>query len=757
MDSLFEGMVLFSPSQEAIAEPDEVNQWEQSSTTTTESNVDTIGNGLVSASVPLDENLFSDLTVVSTSEIPGQSEDRPLSPPVAVNQRQSSIRKKKKAGGLRIGYGRDRNGPNSYAHSDELNESHVSTSQQGERQDRDSDYRYSSVITVVDKHHDPYSVNDHISVSLATEDANVANSPCTIRDLQVEEENGGVDNANTTFCSSGSSTFDFKYEELRKRISENLKHAQEAVTNASAARKDSIRRRRKVAEKLSQASAKHRELEKELEEACETEDFEKAERVSESLSSAEEDREALVSAYKDAEDHCDKLDSKMKEALEYQIQAEEECASLLQNFAMDALHNADSFLESAKEFSSKEMEKWLSSTEAVELHKMELDIEYHLVNEARSGLKSYIEQSVADDQEERDLLYKRRDILREDLLQLLLLVKEKEAEISENDSSIERVEKKIAGVLSGFQGAHSSLDTMTNDLQSSLYQVESEYELLSKRKKDTEKLLFEDETKGKKIREISRVSTDEANMIQEVAALRKNLLQFILQSMEDKLRLTKTEEKLSEDVQKLRQGISGARASLQELSSSKLSTQQKVESLKQRLLFIEKRVPELEAEKKVSATARNFREAARIAAEAKTLSVEKEGLEINIENARFELKKLEEQIDSTIKELQETESQVLSKEKELAVSRFQRLTLIADATGAERSAALELGDLEEAEALLAEAEASSAEAIKIQLLYDLRDEDVSNLPKYLLPMELVSKLGREQLAELVKSMHISAC
>lgn len=213
------------------------------------------------------------------------------------------------------------------------------------------------------------------------------------------------------------------------------------------------------------------------------------------------------------------------------------------------------------------MEKWFLSTEAIELHKMELDIESHLVNEARSGLKNYIEQSVVDDQKERDLLYKRRDILREDLQKLLLLVKEKEAEISENDSGIERVEKKIAGVLSGFQEAHSSLDTMYNDLQSALYQVESEYEILSKRKKDTEKILLEEETRGKNIREISRVSTEEANMMQEVAALRKNLLQFILQSMEDKLRLTKTEEKLSEDVQMLRQGITGARASIQVASN----------------------------------------------------------------------------------------------------------------------------------------------------------------------------------------------
>lgn len=186
----------------------------------------------------------------------------------------------------------------------------------------------------------------------------------------------------------------------------------------------------------------------------------------------------------------------------------------------------------------------------------------------------------------------------------------------------------------------------------------------------------------------------------------------------------------------------------------KLSIQQKVESLNQRLLFVDKRVPELEAEKKVAATARNFREAARIAAEAKTLSVEKEELEINKENAILELKKLEEQICNTIEELQETETQASEKEKEVAMARFQRLILIADAANAERSAALELGDLEEAEVLLAEAEASSAEARNIQLLYDFRDTDVANLPKHFLPMELVSKLGHKQLAELVDSLQI---
>ncbi|XP_042989748.1 uncharacterized protein LOC122316937 isoform X2 [Carya illinoinensis] len=100
--------------------------------------------------------------------------------------------------------------------------------------------------------------------------------------------------------------------------------------------------------------------------------------------------------------------------------------------------------------------------------------------------------------------------------------------------------------------------------------------------------------------------------------LRTILIESILKSHEDKMWLVKTEEKLSEDVQVLLKDISAARASQQELSSRKSNTQQEIAFFKQWILIVEKRVPELEAEKKVAAAARTFKEAARIAAEAKS-------------------------------------------------------------------------------------------------------------------------------------------
>lgn len=172
-------------------------------------------------------------------------------------------------------------------------------------------------------------------------------------------------------------------------------------------------------------------------------------------------------------------------------------------------------------------------------------------------------------------------------------------------------------------------------------------------------------------------------------------------------------------------------------------------------MFIDKRVPELEAEKKVAAAARNFKEAARIAAEAKSLTVEKDGLQVSMERAASELEKLEEEIKDTIEKLQETEVLISSKEKEVAMARFERLLLTAGSATAERAAALELGDLEEANLLLVEAEAADSEAKELQPLYDFKVEEFTNIPKHFISMELVANLGKKQLEELAASVDFS--
>lgn len=119
-----------------------------------------------------------------------------------------------------------------------------------------------------------------------------------------------------------------------------------------------------------------------------------------------------------------------------------------------------------------------------------------------------------------------------------------------------------------------------------------------------------------------------------------------------------------------------------------------------------------------------------------------------MDTATSNLEKLEEEIKGTFDKLQETEGMILLKEKELAMAKYQKLLLTAATARAEKKAAQEMGDAEEANLLLAEAEAADREAERIRSIYDFKAEDVSNLPKDLISMDLVSIIDQKQLEKL---------
>lgn len=724
MDSLFEGMVLFNPSAD-------------------EAQLSTVADADASASSPsipmhmhepLDENLFSDLTLMTPSQSLLLEEDETQPPLVS---RQNSTRRRKKAG-LRIGYGRDRD----YA---AIQDKEANQDQKFEEEAEESREEEKNIIDSSPE----MLYNDNDSIDSSDTKVNLSSSnPISSRP---DDEYMDAGHLNVK-----ANPVELKFERIRATIADKLKLAREAVISVSAQRKESIQRRRKAVENFNGASTRHRDLEKKLDEACEAEDFEGAERVSENLASAEKEKEQLVILLRDAETYCDVIDLKMQEVLESLIQAEEECVYLLRRFSEEAASSADSVLMDAEAISSKDSAEWLSSVEAIEVSKFALEIQSQLLDEAKSVLNESIDHSVEDDRREIDVLCKRKEVLAEELRKLLAVVKEKEAEIAENDALIQKVEHRIDGVVSCFKEVQESIYSNYDKLQSHLSELMAENEGLLKRKKDIDSYLSQQESRGEKFKNLSRISADEANMYEEVVGLRKSLAMFILKSKAYRVNLAKSEERISEEVQILKQEIFAARSSLQELSSTKSSIQQEVESCKQRLLFIDRRLPELEAEKKVAAATRNFKEAARLSAEAKTLCIEKEVVQRKMDSTESELKKLEEEICHTIDRMQETEVQISSKEKELAMARFQRLILIAREARAERSAALELGDHEEAETLMAEADAAEVEARKLQPVYNFNEEATENLPKLFISAELVSTLGRKQLEEMAVSANVAA-
>lgn len=222
----------------------------------------------------------------------------------------------------------------------------------------------------------------------------------------------------------------------------------------------------------------------------------------------------------------------------------------------------------AEVVSSKEMHRWFSSTESLEMKKMELEIESEIISEARNVLNNSIELSVENDRRERKSLCKKKIVLMDELEQLLALVKRKEEEIAQNDSDIEAVDKRIVDVVSGFQEMQSGIDAKFANLQSGLSQIGLDRDAMLSQRKEIDEFLTQEEERGAKLKEVAQASAAEAKSYQEVAGLRKSLMSSVSKSMEDKVRLAKIEEKFSEDVQILQLQVSTSRASLQVFHAS---------------------------------------------------------------------------------------------------------------------------------------------------------------------------------------------
>ncbi|XP_010454829.1 PREDICTED: neurofilament light polypeptide-like [Camelina sativa] len=725
MDSLFEGMELFTPASQLADNSDKkVSSSSITQPTHSEDNETKAAETNATAPQPdateaLDENLFSDLTIVT----PVQHQPEPIEsvittthPSPAKSYGRQVSRRKKRAGGLRIGYGRHEINNLDEDEDDSVSQQSDSVSQVSDSVSQVSD----SVAQVFD--------SGNQSLDSSTPPADVA-----------------------VVVSNGSS----RLELVKAQIETKLNRARDLAASVTSARKSAIKKRRQASENLRLASTKHEELEKQLEEAIEAEDFDAAERISESLAAKERDRLALLSLLRQAESDCDAIESRMEEVLVSQIEAEEESASLLRMFCKDAENDAGSILDKAEAFCSDEIEKWHSCSEDVEVRKVELDIESVVVDNFRLSLNGTLEGSVEQDIKEKEMLRQKKEQLSDELEELLALVKAKEKEIDENNLQIEEVEEKINNVVTGYKELQTSLDNMLNNVQAGLTQIDKETEDLSMKKKEVDEFVAAEKERGAKLRDLVRVSADEACEYEEVSKLREGLMSYVSKTREERAKLVNIEEKLSEEVQKLQEEVSSTRESLKEQSSKKSIIQQNITSFMDKIMFIEKRMPELEAEKKVAASTRNFKEAGRIAAEAKSLNLEKDKIQMETGKANAELEKAEHEIEETIKRLQEIEVLILSKEKELAISRFQRLRIDSGTAKAESSAALELSDLEEANLLLEEAQEAESEAEKLKLTCGLKEEEGEEEAKsyeVFVSMELIATVGLKKLQELTESV-----
>uniref|UniRef100_A0ACD5ZN28 Uncharacterized protein n=1 Tax=Avena sativa TaxID=4498 RepID=A0ACD5ZN28_AVESA len=785
-DSLFEGMVLFAPSLSADpAEAPEPPKPPTPRPASAAAAADADSDTGAASSQPLDEDLFSDLTLLAPQppldqdqhHTQGQDQNHrpaspaPVSPPAAAalsrQPSSSALRKKKRA--VRIGYGRSPQpapalpptaaiATTTTTAADAAATATVipTASSSGSLPIPDA-LPHDAAPPVPSQYPDQLDNGGEEVAVVVDPDANSLDVKENGNSLDVEEEAKDEDGENEV--GRGTVAAAMGIEErlalLRSQMSSKLDLIQQRAAAVAAKRRQLAGRQRKAAEDVGSAASKHKDLERELEEACEAEDFETAERISDSLAALEKEKDRLLTALRDAELNYDSVDLELQEVLESRITMEEEAAALLEQFAKDATDHADSVSKQAEEISSKEIEEWQVSMELLQIKKLEMEVETELVLAARSGLEGSVEHLIEDDKREKEMLSKKGDTLTVELAELLELVRLKEAEIAENNAQIQEVQERISVVVSRFHGSQSDIDTKINSLQEAQTKIDQDTEALVLEKNKIDNFISSTEQKDSDLREIINACSSEAKACQQSVEIRRKLESSILKSRHDRIGLLKMEEEISQNIQMLRQQTTDARTSLQEISSRRAGIQQEIATFKQKLSFIDKRGPELEAEKKVAAAARNFKEAGRIAAEAKALNSEKEELHAKLEKAATDLEIIEKDITATTDKIQECEGLIVLKEQESAMASYKRLRLDSSAARAELTAATETDDSEEVEILRKEAEAAESKALELKTLYNLQLDGDEYTFQPVVPIAFITNSTWQQLAEMASSFGLS--
>nr|GFA04784.1 hypothetical protein [Tanacetum cinerariifolium] len=134
----------------------------------------------------------------------------------------------------------------------------------------------------------------------------------------------GSKEAEPATCCTEQSLFNVVYSAFSAavEVEEERIKLDEVVVNSKVQSKDDLNysiELTKVVEELGVMSEKYKEMDKKLEEAVETEDFERTERVSNGLTSAERDRERFLVVVWEVIAECDAVEVKMQKALETQI------------------------------------------------------------------------------------------------------------------------------------------------------------------------------------------------------------------------------------------------------------------------------------------------------------------------------------------------------------------------------------------------------------------------------------------------------
>lgn len=277
--------------------------------------------------------------------------------------------------------------------------------------------------------------------------------------------------------------------------------------------------------------------------------------------------------------------------------------------------------------------------EQLKISKEHIDVNVKHVEDEKESTEKGIERQTKDHQQEWDKLKERNTTLEKEIAELRLLLEKKESEKEVVEADLETVQEKIVTIKSKFKKQLEKIDKKRDKVMEELNSHQQEFNATMTRLNNVES----QETQ-------LADCTNEYQGQQEYIVRVKENIQKDVSKLEKQ---NKIKEKLNQEMINARNAYYEETQNLKDLMEriAERGTQLKtldleIEAAESEVVKIEEKIPVLEKEKKIAATARNFLEANKLAKEIKDRKDESDGIALK----RNELKDQRERLIREIPE-----------------------------------------------------------------------------------------------------------
>ncbi|DAZ95092.1 TPA: hypothetical protein N0F65_001694 [Lagenidium giganteum] len=427
-----------------------------------------------------------------------------------------------------------------------------------------------------------------------------------------------------------------------------------------------LEKKMQLSNQLAQYELDLREVEAQQHQACDAEDFEKADALNASINSV---RHCITLTESDIR----KVDSELatfvkakEKAFANQLRSTRGTLKELEKFREDQEAEKTALRNEFKQYEVEETEQLQFEAERIESEMTHVTANLsHLMSE-KSEIDNTIEEQCKDEFATRAQLMDEKAGVEEEVRELERLLRLKQERVREIQGSIDKAEHDIDVVRSRFARQLKRIADREDTILKTKAEVEGDAEQLKVQKKEFNE-------------KIHSYEADIASISKRIVGIRKEMRVAVILTSVLETQETRREQSLIRKKQQTAElsSLSDA-AAIAEQSFTMLRKQhdelEKSLSIhRNAIASAEAMIPRLEQEKKEAAAQRNFKEAARISKDIKALEKDRATAEEMVEVVEMELQDLKERISKREVECEQKKAELSNVERQLELATLQEL------------------------------------------------------------------------------------